>query len=157
MKSIAESPGPMDGKVVVLKVGEHLLSLPFDYVDEILSFDRAIEASDLPDGTVTEEPGKSRYVSSRGRWIGLRKLLPGQTMKERSQIIVVTCDETPRAFMVDQVAGIEKSGPLAPFPDMALPFMDIPFAGVRFLRDQLVLELDLSRLISLDRGDQGAG
>lgn len=143
----------MDEKVVVLRVGEHLLSLPFIHVDEILSFDRVVDSSDLPKGTVPEDAMESRFVSSRGRWIGLRKLLPGQTMDERSQIIVVTCDETPRAFMVDQVIGIEKSDAVAPFPDVALPFMDIPFAGVRFLKDQLVLELDLSRLISLDRGD----
>jgi len=147
----------MDDKVVVLRVGEHLLSLPFIHVDEILSFDRAIEASELPEGTVPEDTVEDRFVSSRGRWIGLRGLLPGQAGSERSQIVVVTCDKTPRALVVDQVVGIEKSGTLAPFPDVALPFLDVPLAGVRFLKDGPVLELDLSRLISLDRGDGSVG
>jgi hypothetical protein len=143
----------MDDKVLVLRVGEHLLSLPFIHVDEILSADRAVKASDLPEGTVPDGIVGTLLVSSRGRWLGIRKLLPGQGKSEKSQIVIVTCGDSARALMVDQVVGIEKSGTLASFPDVVTPYMDIPFAGVRFLKDQPVLELDLSRLISLDRGD----
>jgi chemotaxis signal transduction protein len=143
----------MADKVVVLRVGEHLLSLPFIHVDEILSPDRAVAASDLPEGTVPDSAVGTLFVSSRGRWLGIRELLAGQGKSERSQIVVVTCDESTKALMVDQVVGIEKAGVLASFPEVVVPFMDIPFAGVRFLKDQPVLELDLSRLFSLDRGD----
>jgi chemotaxis signal transduction protein len=143
----------MDDKVVVLRVGEHLFSLPFIHVDEILSADMAVTASNLPEGAVPDETAETLFVSSRGQWLGVRKLLPDQVMVERSQIVVVTCDESARALMVDQVMGIENSGEITPFPDVVIPFIEIPFAGVRFLRDQSVLELDLSRLISLDIGD----
>jgi hypothetical protein len=74
-------------------------------------------------------------------------------MNEWSQIVVVTCNDSNKALMVDQVVGIEKMGSLATFPKIVEPYMDIPFAGVRFLQDRPVLELDLSRLISLDIGE----
>jgi len=142
----------MVDRVVVLRVGEHLLSLPFSHVDEILSTSRAVAGSDLPEGIVPDGTPQSLWISSRGRWLGVRELLPGQEMNDRSQVVVVTFNKETRAFVVDQVLGIEKTGALASFPRMLEAFMDIPFAGIRFLKDRTVLELDLSRLISLDIG-----
>lgn len=140
----------MVDRVVVLRVGEHLLSLPFVHVDEILGTDRAVAGSNIPEGTVPDSGSDSMWVSSHGRWLPVRELFPGQGLNDRSQIVVVTCGESKKALMVDQVVGIEATGFLAPFPGTVEPYMDIPFAGVRFLKDRPVLELDLSRLISLD-------
>ena len=143
----------MVDKVVVLRVGEHLLSLPFVYVDEILGTDRAVAGSNLPEGTVPDSSPDSIWVSSHGRWLSVKELLPGQEMNDRSQIVVVTSGESKKALMVDQVVGIEKAGLVAAFPTTVEPYMDIPFAGVRFLKDRSVLELDLSKLMSLDIGN----
>jgi hypothetical protein len=82
----------------------------------------------------------------------LKLFLPGSVVTDRSQIVIVRRDEKGRAFIVDQVLGIESPGPMIPFPRTAAPFTDIPFAGVRLWKSGLVLELDLSRLISLDLG-----
>ena len=147
----------MVDRVVVLRVGKHLLSMPFDHVDEILSTGRAVAGSDLPKGVASDDASASLWVSSRGRWLSVRELLPGQKMSDRSQILVVTCDGSTRAIIVDQVLGIERTGPLAPLPKVVEPYMEIPFAGVRFLKDRPVLELDLSRLISVDIGGVPVG
>ncbi len=140
----------MPERIVLLRVGEHLLCLPFVHVDEILGVDRAVPRTSLPEGVSTEEDPHALWVSSRGRWIPVRELLPGHGKEEGSQILVMGCDGSNWAVLVNQVLGIESTGPLTPFPDAARPYTDIPFSGVRFLKEQPVLELDLSRLILLD-------
>ena len=145
----------MTDTVVVLRVHEHLLSLPFAHVDEILGPDRVVTYSELPEGIALDGSPYSLWVSSRGQWLPVKKLFSDQEMNEKSQILVVASAGAKQAFMVDQVIGIEKTKLLAAFPRVAEPFTDIPFTGVRFLKDRPVLELDLSRLISLDiRGDK---
>ena len=147
----------MVDRVVILRVGDHLFSLPFVHVDEILGVERAVRGSDVPEGAGNREPAESLWVDSRGRWLVIEKFLPDQARDSRSQIVVMTDGESARAIIVDQVVGIEKAGPLAGFPQFIQPYMDIPFAGVRFLKDRPVLELDLSRLFSLDIEGTGIG
>jgi len=146
----------MPERIVLLKMGEHTLSLPFDHVDEILGADRAVARAGLPEGVANGEDSGELWVSSRGKWLRIREFLPEIERGRNSQIVVMTCEGVNWAFFVDQVLGIETTSPPHPFPEAARPFTDFPFSGVRFLKDQPVLELDLSRLISLDiRGDQG--
>ena len=146
----------MAERIVLLKMGDHTLSLPFNHVDEILGMDRAVSRTDLPEGTVAGDDPSGLWVSSRGRWLSVGELLPEIGMSRNSQILVITSGGSSWAFFVDQVLGIEKVGPPQPFPEAARSFTDIPFSGVHFLKGEPVLELDLSRLISLDlRGDQG--
>ena len=140
----------MPDRIVLLKVGEHLLCLPFVHVDEILGVDRAVNRTSLPEGVSPEADLHVLWVSSRGRWLPVRELLPGFGKEGGSQILVIGCDGSNWAVLVNQVLGIENTGALTHFPEVARPYTDIPFSGVRFLKEQPVLELDLSRLISLD-------
>jgi len=149
-------PFLMPERIVLLKMGEHTLSLPFDHVDEILGADRAVARDNLPEEVPTGDGSGELWVSSRERWLQVREFLPEIERSRNSQIIVITCEGSNWAFFVDQVLGIETASPPHPFPEAARPYTDFPFSGVRFLKGQPVLELDLSRLISLDiRGDQG--
>lgn len=147
----------MAERIVLLRMGGYGLSLPFHQVDEILGADRARARDSLPEDLVPGEGPETSWVSSRGRWLPVRELLPEIGRARNSQIIVVTCQGSTSAFMVDQVAGIENAAPAAPFPEAARRFTDIPFSGVRFLEGRPVLELDLSRLISLDTGGGPGG
>jgi len=147
----------MADRIVLLRVGEHKLSLPFIHVDEILGTDRAVSRTSLPEGIIPDDDTHSLWVSSRGRWLPVMEFLPGLGMDERSQILVIAYDGSHWAVFVDQVFGIESTGPLTPFPDVAKLYTDIPFSGVRFLKDQAVLELDLSGMISLDIGSGQGG
>jgi hypothetical protein len=90
------------------------------------------------------------WVFSRSTWLPVGNLLPGTGVSDGSQIVVVRWGDEGRAFAVDQVLGIEAPGEMAAFPDRAYAYTDVPIAGVRFWKNGPVLELDLSRLISLD-------
>ncbi|UCG38656.1 MAG: chemotaxis protein CheW [bacterium] len=147
----------MADRIVIVRVGAYLLSLPFAQIDEILGPDRAVTGSGVPEEVLSRDPSATRWISSRRRWLPVGKILPGQESGDAAQIVVVRGGGTGRAFMVDQVLGIESAGAISPFPDAARPYTDIPFAGVRFWKDRPVLELDLSGLISLDRGNRRIG
>jgi len=144
----------MADRVVIVRSGAHLVSLPFDQIDEILGADRITPMQDLPEGVASEgSPGESHaqhWVFSRGAWLPVDTLLPGTEISGSSQIVVVRWRDGGRAFAVDQVLGIEAPGEMAAFPERAQPYTDFPIAGVRFWRDGPVLELDLSRLTSLN-------
>jgi len=142
----------MADRVVIVRTGKHLVSLPFDHIDEILGADRIEAAQDLPDGTVPDGSHDESWVFSRRNWLPVGILLPGTVVSAGSQIVVVRRGGVGRAFAVDQVLGIEAPGKMAAFPGRAQPYTDVPIAGVRFWKDGPVLELDLSRLISLDLG-----
>jgi hypothetical protein len=146
----------MADRVVIVRSGDHLVSLPFEHIDEILGADRAREARDLPEDADLEGPADKfqdqPWVFSRGSWYPVSPLLPGTRFSGTSQIVVVRWNNEGRAFSVDQVLGIEMPGEMAAFPERALPYTDVPLAGVRFWKDGPVLELDLSRLISLHSG-----
>jgi len=140
----------MADRVVIVRAGSHLVSLPFVRIDEILGADRIKAVEDLPEGVSPgESPGRS-WVFSRGSWLPVGSLLPGTVVSDSSQVVVVRWENTGRAFAVDQVLGIEAPGEMAMFPERARPYTDVPIAGVRFRKEGPVLELDLSRLISLD-------
>ncbi len=147
------SPFLMPVRIVLLKMGEHTLSLPFEHVDEILGADRAVAGNNLPEGVATGDDSEEWWVPSRGKWLRIREFLPEIERVRNSQIVVITCEGANLAFFVDQVLGIETTSPSYPFPESARPFTDFPVSGVRFLKGRPVLELDLSRLISLDRRD----
>jgi hypothetical protein len=146
----------MADRVVIVRAGAHLVSLPFGHIDEILGADRIQSVQDLPEGVIPEgspeELQPQHWVFSRGTWLPVDILLPGSDVVDGSQIVVVRWGDSGKAFAVDQVVGIEASSEMAPFPEQAHPFTDVPIAGVRFRKDGPVLELDLSRLISLDLG-----
>jgi len=146
----------MADRVVIVCVGAHLVSLPFGHIDEILGADRVQSLQDLPEGVIPEgspeELHPRHWVFSRGTWLPVDSLLPGAAVLGSSQIVVVRWGDEGRAFAVDQVLGIEISGEMAAFPKRAYPYTDVPIAGVRFRKEEPVLELDLSRLISLDLG-----
>jgi hypothetical protein len=144
----------MADRVVIVRSGEHMVSLPFEHIDEILGADRVRTGDDVPENEVLEEltgeVDAQPWVFSRGSWLPVGPLLPGTVLSGSSQIVVVRWGNIGRAFAVDQVLGIEKPGPMADFPERARPFTEVPIAGVRFWKDGPVLELDLSRLISLN-------
>ena len=146
----------MADRVVIVRAGAHLVSLPFGHIDEILGADRIQSVEDLPEGVIPEGSPEGlhpqHWVLSRGNWLPVDILLPGSDVFDSSQVVVVRLGDEGRAFAVDQVLGIEASSEMAAFPDRALPYIDVPIAGVRFRKDGPVLELDLSRLISLDLG-----
>jgi hypothetical protein len=146
----------MADRVVIVRAGAHLVSLPFGHIDEILGADRIQSVQDLPEGVIPEGSPKGlhpqHWVFSRGTWLPVDILLPGSSVFDSSQIVIVRWGDEGRAFAVDQVLGIEASSDMAAFPERAHPYIDFPIAGVRFRKDGLVLELDLSRLISLDSG-----
>lgn len=145
----------MSERIVLLKMGDYAFSLPFDHVDEILGADRAMPRDSVPQDVETESEEESLWVSSRGRWLKVLEFLPEIPRTRNSQILVITCGGSSRAFQVEQVVGIETVDPLRAFPEVAKPFCGLAFSGIRFLKDHLVLELDLSRLISLDSGGMG--
>ena len=140
----------MADRVVIVRAGDHLVSLPFDHIDEILAADKVESVQDLPEGTVPDGSRDASWVFSRGKWLPVSTLLPGTTMSGTSQIVVVSWGGTGKAFAVDQVLGIEAPGEMALFPEKAFPYTSVPVVGVRFWKDGTVLELDLSRLISLN-------
>lgn len=140
----------MADRVVIVRAGEHLVSLPFEHIDEILGADRIESVDDLPENAAPEESDASSWVYSRGSWLPVSMLLPGTGVSGVSQIVVVRWGEAGKAFAVDQVMGIETPGEMAAFPERAYPYTDVPIAGVRFWKEGPVLELDLSRLISLN-------
>ena len=142
----------MADRVVIVKTGEHLVSLPFEHIDEILSADRIESVDDLPGDVVSEGTDVTSWVFSRGSWLPVDSILPDTAVSDVSQVVVVRSGEAGKAFAVDQVMGIEMPGEMAPFPQRAYPYTDVPIAGVRFWKDGPVLELDLSRLISLKSG-----
>ena len=142
----------MIDRVVIVRVEGHLLSLPFTSIDEILGTDRIVSFDDLPEGAVPEGADNPHWVYTRGEWLPLEVILPASGVTDRSQIVIVRRENAGGAYIVDQVLGIESPGDLLPFPEVALPFTDIPIGGVRLWKDRPVLELDLSRLISLDLG-----
>jgi len=140
----------MADRVVIVRAGANLVSLPFVHIDEILGADRIAAVEDLPEGAAPEGAHDQSWVFSRGSWLPVRVLLPGTSISSSSQIVVVRWGDAGRAFAVDQVLGIEAPGEMAAFPERAHPYTDVPIAGVRFWKKGPVLELDLSRLISLD-------
>ncbi len=144
----------MADRVVIVRAGTHLVSLPFDQIDEILGADRIESIQDLPEGVDPESSVGGSHaqhrVFSRGAWLPVGTILPGTGVSSSSQIVVVRWRDESRAFAVDQVLGIEAPGEMAAFPERAQPYTDFPIAGVRFWRDGPVLELDLSRLTSLN-------
>lgn len=144
----------MADRVVIVRAGAYLVSLSFDHIDEILGGDRIKSVQDLPEGVVPEgspeESHAQHWVFSRGTWLPVGTLLPDTAVFESSQVVVVRWEGVGRAFAVDHVLGIETPGEMAAFPDRAYPYTDVPIAGVRFWKDGPVLELDLSRLVSLD-------
>jgi hypothetical protein len=146
----------MADRVVIVRAGVHLVSLPFAQIDEILGADRIQSVQDLPEGVIPEGSPEGlhpqHWVLSRGTWFPVDILLPGSDVIDSSQVVVVRWGDRGRAFAVDHVLGIEASTAMAAFPEKALPYTDVPIAGVRFRNDGLVLELDLSRLISLGLG-----
>lgn len=142
----------MADRVVIVRTGEHLVSLPFDHIDEILGTDRIESVKDLPDGVAPGDSDHQHWVFSRGTWLPVGTLLPDTGVSGSSQIVVVRWDDVGRAFAVDQVLGIEALGEATVFPERANSCTDIPIAGVHSWKDGFVLELDLSRLISLDIG-----
>jgi len=143
----------MADRVVIVRAGINLVSLPFDHIDEILGTDRIESVEDLPEGAAPADTTDQHWVFSRGKWLPVGTLLPGSNVSDSSQIVVVRWGEVGRAFAVEQVLGIETPpGDMAAFPDRAHPYTDVPIAGVRFWKDGPVLELDLSRLISLNLG-----
>jgi|GEM_PF-4724320 len=145
----------MPERIVLLKMGDYAFSLPFDHVDEILGADRAMPRNSVPEDVQTDSEDEGLWVSSRGRWLKVLDFLPEIARTRNSQILVITCGGSSRAFQVEQVVGIETVDPLRPFPEVAKPFCNLPFSGIRFLKDRMVLELDLSELISLDSGGAG--
>ena len=140
----------MAERVVIVRSGDHLVSLPFVHIDEILGADRIVPLEDLPKGAAISDSGAQQWVFSRGAWYPVQALLPDSDVPSRPQIVVVRDEDHGVAFAVQQVVGIETSGDLVPFPEAALPYVDLPLAGIRFRKSGPVLELDLSRLISLD-------
>jgi hypothetical protein len=140
----------MADRIVIVRAGDYLVSLPFDHIDEILAADRIKSVQDLPEGTVPDGSRDKSWVFSRDRWLPVSILLPGTTISGSSQIVVVSWGEAEKAFAVDQVKGIEALGEMAPFPEKALHYTNVPILGVHFWKDGPVLELDLSRLISLN-------
>ena len=144
----------MADRVVIVRSGAHLVSLPFDHIDEILGADRITSMQDLPEGVASVgsqgESYAQHWVFTRGVWLPVGTLLPGTGVSGSSQIVVVRWRDEGRAFAVDQILGIEAPGEMAAFPERAQPYTDFPIAGVRFWRDGPVLELDLSRLTSLN-------
>jgi len=142
----------MADRVVIVRAGFNLVSLPFDHIDEILGTDRIESVQDLPEGAAPVDTKEQHWVFSRGKWLSVGTLLPGSDVSGSSQIVVVRWGDIGKAFAVDQVLGIETPGEMAAFPDRAYPYTDVPIAGVRFWKDGPVLELDLSRLISLNSG-----
>jgi chemotaxis signal transduction protein len=144
----------MIDRVVIVRVHDHLLSLPFTSIDEILGIDRVVSLDDLPEDAAPKGADNPRWVYTRGDWLPVELILPASVVTERSQIVIVRRENVAGAYMVDQVLGIESPGGLLPFPEVAVPFTNIPIAGVRLWKSQPVLELDLSRLISLDLGDR---
>ena len=144
----------MADRVVIIRAGDHLVSLPFAHIDEILGTDRINSVEDLPEGVVREgsplSSNSRHWVYSRGNWLPVETLIPGTGVSGSSQIVVARWEGTARAFAVDQVMGIEAPGKMALFPEIARPYTDLPIAGVRFWKGGPALELDLSRLISLD-------
>jgi hypothetical protein len=145
-----EDQTAMADRVVIVRAGEYLVSLPFDHIDEILAADRIKSVKDIPEGAVPDNSGDMSWVFSRGKWLPVGILLPGTTISGSSQIVVVSWNDTGKAFAVDQVMGIEAPGEMALFPEKALPYTNVPIVGVRFWKTGPVLELDLSRLISLN-------
>ncbi|UCF87942.1 MAG: chemotaxis protein CheW [bacterium] len=147
----------MADRVVIVRIGTHLVSVPFGQIDEILGTDRINSIEDLPEGVVQEgsssQASSRHWVYSRGTWLPVKALIPGTGVSSSSQIVVARWEGTGKAFVVDQVLGIETPGKTAPFPERARPFTDIPIAGIHFWKKGIVLELDLSRLISLDLGN----
>ena len=142
----------MADRVVIVRSGAHLVSLPFDHIDEILGTDKIESLQDLPEGVVPVDTREQHWVHSRGKWLPVGSLLPGSGVAIGSQIVIVRRGDAGRAFAVDQVLGIETIGKMIGFPNRAHPYTDVPIAGVRFWKAKPVLELDLSRLISLDIG-----
>ena len=140
----------MADRVVIVRAGDYLVSLPFDHIDEILAADRIKTAQDLPEGTVPDDSRDVFWVFSRDKWFPVNILLPGTTVSGSSQIVVVSWEDTGKAFAVDQVMGIEAPGVMARFPERAHHYTNVPIVGVRFWKERPVLELDLSRLISLN-------
>ena len=144
----------MIDRVVIVRVGDHLLRLPLTSIDEILGTDRIVSLDDIPEETAPKGTDNPHWVYTRGEWLPLKLVLPVSVVTERSQIVIVRRENTAGAYMVDQVLGIESPGGILPFPKIAVPFTNIPIAGVRLWKSQPVLELDLSRLISLDLEDR---
>lgn len=140
----------MIDRVVIVRVGDHLLCLPFGSIDEILGTDRIVALDDLPEDARVKGDDSPSWVYTRGEWLPLDTVLSNSEVTERSQIVIVRKEATAGAYMVDEVLGIESPGGLLPFPEVAIPYTDIPIAGVRLWKGDPVLELDLSRLISLD-------
>ncbi|MDF1534953.1 MAG: hypothetical protein P1S46_00435 [bacterium] len=147
----------MADRVVIVREGVHLLSLPFTSIDEILGTERIVSLADLPEDAAPEGADDPHWVHTRGEWLPLAMFLPDSVVTDRSQIVIVRWGQTGRAYIVDQVLGIESLGRMIQFPEAAIPFTDIPFAGVRLWKGRPVLELDLSRLISLDLGGRQDG
>jgi chemotaxis signal transduction protein len=141
-------------RVVIVRVGDHLLSLPFTSIDEILGTDRIVLLDDIPEDAAPKGTDSPHWVYTRGEWLPLKLVLPVSVVTERSQIVIIRRENAAGAYMVDQVLGIESPGGILPFPKIAVPFTNIPIAGVRLWKSQPVLELDLSRLISLDLEDR---
>ena len=134
-------------KVVILRVGEILVSFPFSGMEEVVGPERIVSRATLPVG-VGDRKDQFDQVSCRGRIYPVVDLLPG-ARGARAQMVVMRSEEAGLAVAVDQVVGFGVLGTLRPVPRAVDRATAFPLAGIRLWKGQVVLEIDLGRFFAL--------
>ena len=137
----------MSGRVVITRVGDHLFSFPFLNVDEILSKDRIVKRSDLPEDELPSDIDSKIWVHSKGRWLPLGEILPDTMIIEGSQVVVLKRSDHTKAYLVDDVLELVNLDDPISIPEIACKFIEKKYKGVHIWKERLVLELDLSELV----------
>ena len=137
----------MAERIVIFRVGESLFSVPFSFVDEIVSWEKVQPAEDVPDISDASRDASGVWVGAKGRWFPLRDLFSEEVSPEGQQVLLIRTQGESIAYSIDQVVGIESLDEAADFPMPASRLTDFRFSGARVWKGRIVLELDLSGLI----------
>ncbi|MFV1956980.1 MAG: chemotaxis protein CheW [bacterium] len=137
----------MSERDVIVLIGESNFSIPFKYVDEIVSYEKVLSRDNLPEGMLSEDRTEPYWVAARDEWLPLILLMPGAKVTEHSQVVIINQGPKSIALSVDQVVGMEDLDTLIPLPGLVSACTRFPISGVHLWREKVVLELDLSRFI----------
>ncbi len=137
----------MSERNVIVLIEESHFSIPFKYVDEIVSYEKVLSRDNLPEGMLSEERAEPYWVAARDEWLPLVFLMKGAKRTEHSQVVIINQGPKIVALSVDQVVGMEDLDTLLPLPELVSACTRFPLSGVHLWKEKVVLELDLSRFI----------
>ncbi len=133
--------------MILAQAGDLVFCCDFSSLEEVVGADRMVDRASLPEGLVSYHPARW-WVSSRFAWFPVQNVVSERPLDgPTDHLLLVRSAARLAALRVSHVIGFEQLPALIPAPRVVRRGSAFPVAGFRFLKDRIVLELDLSRLI----------